>query len=397
MLSLYNGDFIMDFRKYLTEDIIPFWLNNAIDEKNGGIYTSLERDGSIYGTDKSVWFQGRALWVFSKLYNCIEKNPAYLESAKTIYSFLDKCTDDDRRMFFLVTEDGRKLQKRRYFFSETFAAIGCAEYYKAVKDIEIYKKAEKYFDTACKVFFNNEMTTPKFCGENYGLKALSPVMIMMSTAQVMESTGINCEKYRRIARKTAHEVLKGGFLNDDVGALLENVTNCGKFCDSPTGRIVNPGHSLETAWFMMSEGILDGNDEELAAGKKIIDITMPIGLDKKHGGILSFIDISGKPPVQLEWDMKLWWPQCEAIIANRFAYSLFGENKYKAVYEEMLEYAMKNFSDFEYGEWYGYLHYDNTVSNTLKGNIFKGPFHLPRMLIILSCIEETGDIKKYLK
>lgn len=58
-------------------------------------------------------------------------------------------------------------------------------------------------------------------GENYGLKALSPVMIMMSTAQVMESTGINCEKYRRIARKTAREVLKGGFLNDDVGALLK--------------------------------------------------------------------------------------------------------------------------------------------------------------------------------
>ena len=387
----------MDFKKYLTEDIIPFWLNNAVDEKNGGIYTLLERDGSIYGTDKSVWFQGRALWVFSKLYNCIEKNPAYLEAAKTIYSFLDKCTDDDGRMFFLVTEDGKKLQKRRYFFSETFAAIGCAEYYKAVKDTDIYKKAEIYFDTACRVFFNNEMTTPKFCGENYGLKSLSPVMIMMSTAQVMESTGIGCEKYRCIARKAAHEVLKGGFLNDDVGALLENVTNGGKFCDSPTGRIVNPGHSLETAWFMMSEGILDGNDEELAAGKKIIDITMPIGLDKKHGGILSFIDISGKPPVQLEWDMKLWWPQCEAIIANRFAYSLFGEDKYKAVYEDMLEYAMKNFSDFEYGEWYGYLHYDNTISNTLKGNIFKGPFHLPRMLIILSCIEETGDIKKYLK
>lgn len=99
MLSLYNGDFIMDFRKYLTEDIIPFWLNNAIDEKNGGIYTSLERDGRIYGTDKSVWFQGRALWVFSKLYNCIEKNPAYLEAAKTIYSFLDKCTAAHVRLF----------------------------------------------------------------------------------------------------------------------------------------------------------------------------------------------------------------------------------------------------------------------------------------------------------
>lgn len=51
----------------------------------------------------------------------------------------------------------------------------------------------------------------------------------------------------------------------------------------------------------------------------------------------------------------------------------------------------------KYGEWYSYLHYDNTVSNTLKENIFNGPFHLPRMLIILSCFEETGDIREYLK
>lgn len=386
----------MDFKKYLTEDIIPFWLDHAVDKKNGGIYTALERDGSIYGTDKSGWFQGRALWVFSKMYNCIDKNPKYLEAAETIYSFLDKCTDDDGRMFFLVTEDGRKLQKRRYFYSEAFAAISCAEYYKATKNIEVYKKAEKFFDMACRVCFNKELTTPKYYDENYRLKSLPPVMMMMSTAHVMESTGFDCERYKKIAGQMADEIIKGGFLNDEAGALLENVTVDGKFCDSPTGRIVNPGHSLETGWFLLSEGILNGNEEALAAGKKIIDLTMTIGYDKKYGGVLSFIDVKGKPPVQLEWDMKLWWPQCEAIIANRYAHLLFGEDKYKAAYEEVLDYAMKYFSDPEYGEWYGYLHYDNTVANTLKGNVFKGPFHLPRMLIILSCLEETGDMKKYL-
>lgn len=50
----------------------------------------------------------------------------------------------------------------------------------------------------------------------------------------------------------------------------------------------------------------------------------------------------------------------------------------------LLDYAMNNFADKEHGEWYGYLHYDNTPSTTLKGNIFKGPFHLPRMLMMLA-------------
>jgi trehalose 6-phosphate synthase/phosphatase len=37
-------------------------------------------------------------------------------------------------------------------------------------------------------------------------------------------------------------------------------------------------------------------------------------------------------------------------------------------------------SDPEFGEWYGYLHRDGRVSTRLKGNMWKGPFHLPRML-----------------
>ena len=106
----------MNYRSDLVNNILPFWLKDAIDYENGGIYTCLDKKGNIYGTDKSVWFQGRALWVFSKAYNCIEKNEEYLKAAKNIYKFLEKCTDTDGRMFFTVTEDGRELQKRRYYF-----------------------------------------------------------------------------------------------------------------------------------------------------------------------------------------------------------------------------------------------------------------------------------------
>lgn len=138
----------MNFKKYLTENILDFWLNNAIDNEYGGIFTSLDRKGNVYDEEKSVWFQGRALWTFAKAYNIIEKKPAYLDVAKKIYSFLPKCTDTDGRMFFIVTRDGRGVQKRRYFFSETFAAIGCAELYKATGDKGIFEEAEKYFDVA---------------------------------------------------------------------------------------------------------------------------------------------------------------------------------------------------------------------------------------------------------
>jgi len=32
----------------------------------------------------------------------------------------------------------------------------------------------------------------------------------------------------------------------------------------------------------------------------------------------------------------------------------------------------------DFGEWFGYLHRDETVAQTAKGNLFTGPFHFPR-------------------
>ena len=385
----------MDYRKDLVENILPFWLKDAVDYKNGCIYTCLDREGNIYGTDKSVWFQGRALWVFAKVYNLIDKNPEYLKAAECIYSFFPKCTDTDGRMFFTVTEDGRELQKRRYYFSETFAAIGCAELYKATGRPEVLESAERYFQVAYECFTGVRKNQPKINPANLDSKALSPVMIMLATAQVMRSIDGLWDKYNKIASECLEEILRGGFLKKN--ALLESVNTKGEFVDTPNGRIVNPGHSLEAAWFIMAEGIVTNNEEAINVAKDIIDFTLPLGWDEKNGGIIAFTDLKGKPPVQLEWDMKLWWPQCEAMIALRLAYLQFGDEKYLDFYNKIKDYCDKYFVDHECGEWYGYLHYDNTVSNTLKGNIFKGPFHIPRLYIIMASMDDTNGITEYMK
>ena len=385
----------MSYRETLVGDILPFWLKSGIDRENGGIFTSVDREGTLYGEEKSVWFQGRALWTFSKAYNLIEKKPEYLEAAKIIYDFIEKCVDTDGRMYFTVTKDGRGIQKRRYYFSETFAAIGCAEYYRASGDEKALIDARRYFDVAYDCFVGKIKNTPKFNPETVTSKALSPVMIMLSTAQTMRAVDKENEaRYSEIAKACLDEILHGGFLTEK--ALLESVSRDGKAIDSPSGRIVNPGHSMEAAWFVMLEGMLTDNKEAIELGKKIIDITLPLGLDKKHGGIIGFTDVSGKPPVQLEWDMKLWWPQCETIIAARLAYEVFGDEKYNQLYCDLKEYCEKYFVDSECGEWYGYLHYDNTPSTTLKGNIFKGPFHIPRLYMIMAAMDE-GSILDYAK
>lgn len=369
----------VNMREYLVKDVLPFWLEHAIDEEYGGILTCLDRAGNVYGYEKSVWFQGRALYIFSLAYNSVARDEKYLAAAKKIYDFLPLCGDETGRMYFTVTRDGREIQKRRYYFSETFAAIGCAEYYLATGDEEAKKRAEMYFDVAYDIYSGKCPQPPKCNPENAPYHALSPSMIMLSTAQVLRK--LDREKYDMIAKQTVKEIL----LHFTEKGLLENVSPKGEFVDTPTGRIVNPGHSLEAAWFLMAEGIYQEDEDLKRIGRQIIDISMKHGL--YDGGIIAFCDCDGHPASALEWDMKLWWPQCEAIIANRLCYEIFGEEKYLEQYESLKDYAFTHFADSEYGEWFGYLHYDGTVSHTLKGNIFKGPFHLPRMLILLDKME----------
>ena len=90
-------------RDTLIRNVLPFWLKYGMDWKNGGIYTALNRDGSLLDFDKSVWFQGRALWVFSTAYLEIEKREEYLKASANLASFIDAhCFDSDGRMFFIV-------------------------------------------------------------------------------------------------------------------------------------------------------------------------------------------------------------------------------------------------------------------------------------------------------
>ena len=97
--------------KHLTENVLPFWLDNAIDEEFGGIFTQLDREGKIYGTEKSVWFQGRALYIFASAWNYGLKDEKYLHAAKKIYEFLPLCGDESYRMAFTVTREARKSRR----------------------------------------------------------------------------------------------------------------------------------------------------------------------------------------------------------------------------------------------------------------------------------------------
>ncbi len=120
--------------------------------------------------------------------------------------------------------------------------------------------------------------------------------------------------------------------------------------------------------------------------------SLELGWDKEHGGVLYFVDVYNRPPEQLEHDVKLWWVHNECLIACLTALHLTGDPIFEEWYDKLHDYIFTHFPDKEYGEWYGYLHRDGTVSHTQKGSLWKGPYHLPRCLMlceqILSAMEK---------
>ena len=106
------------------------------------------------------------------------------------------------------------------------------------------------------------------------------------------------------------------------------------------------------------------------------------GWDAEYGGLLYFVDVNGLPVQEYWHDMKFWWPHNEAIIATLMAYQLTGDAKYARWHQQVHDWAYQHFADPEHGEWYGYLHRDGRISVPLKGNLWKGPFHLPRMQLV---------------
>ncbi len=371
-------------KKYVTEltgNIMPFWMKHGWDRKNGGVYTCLDRDGTIMDTTKSVWFQGRFGWMAAYAYNHIEKNKEWLKASKSCCEFLEKyCFDPkDGRAYFEITADGVGLRKRRYVFSECFAAIAYAEYSLASGDKAWGVKAVELFKRIRKFVAESEKYMPSKYEKSLQAQGHSLTMILINVANVLKQISDDPVLDEQIT--TSIGLLTKYFIHPEFKALLEMVGPNGEFIDTLAGRVINPGHCIETSWFLMDVAMDRGDKELIKTALKILDWSWAWGWDKKYGGIISFKDCRNLPPQCYEQDMKFWWPQCETIIATAYAYKLTGNEKYMKWHKLVSEWAWKHLKDKKFPEWYGYLHRDGTVAQPAKGNIFKGPFHIPRMLV----------------
>jgi N-acylglucosamine 2-epimerase len=404
-----NKEHIEELKKemysYLVNDTLPFWTEHAIDKVDGGYSTFLDRKGALLSTQKPMWVAGRFAWMLARLYNELEPNPEWLELSRHGIEFIEKYGfDHDGRMYYLVEKDGRPIRKRRYTFTETFAVIALAEYARAAGSLSHFQRAQQLMATVLHLYRTEGLLEPKYIEENYAVRGHSMAMIQINTLQVLRSAATALGEVPEVPgfgtidsliTNAINEVFRY-FVKPELKALLETVGTNGEYLGNiPEGRCINPGHPIETAWFIMEEGRWRKDDKLIRKALPLLDWSLDAGWDAKYGGLFYFVDVEGRQPVQLEWDMKLWWPHNEAIYASLLAYHLTGNTHFEQWFFKLYRWSMDHFPDRVHGEWIGYLHRDGTTALDMKGNNFKGPFHLPRQqlytYLLLKHMQEKGD------
>jgi N-acylglucosamine 2-epimerase len=379
-MQTFLDKLIDQYRNELYDNVLPFWLENSIDNEFGGYFTCLDREGKVYDTDKFIWLQGREVWLFSMLYNNVEKRDEWLEAAIKGGEFLKKYGHDgDFNWYFSTTREGKPIVEPYNIFSYTFATMAFGQLAKATGNEEYAEIARATWNRILSKTDNPKGKWNKLHPGTRPLKNFALPMILCNLVLEIQHL-IGDDMLQNTTDAFLKEVMED-FIRPELGGLVvENVMQDGSLCDCFEGRHMNPGHAIEAMWFIMDLGKKLNRPELIEKAKETALLMVNYGWDKEFGGIFYFMDLKGYPPQELEWDQKLWWVHIETLISMIKGYALTGDERCLQWFKTVHDYTWQRFKDPKYREWFGYLNRRGEILLPLKGGKWKGCFHVPRGL-----------------
>jgi len=367
-------------RRYETElfeRVLPFWERHSPDPEHDGFLNCLDRDGTPYDPTKYSWLQGRQAWVFSTLYRQVEQRDDWRALAHGGIEFLrEHALRPNGQVFFSLTREGQPIYQQRKIFSECFYVMGLAGVARAADRPALLDEAKTELEQVWDWAYDwSQVGRPVHEGQPEAQQLAVP-MILLNLIEVV--AGDDWHTYSAEIDECIERIER--HVDRDEELVLENVRPDGSRLPGSEGRLLNPGHAIEAGWFLQHWAQrLDRPDLQTLA-TKIVRWSFETGWDQEHGGLFYFLDAEGRPPTQLEWFMKLWWPHTEALYAFLLNYALTGSDEDWAAFERVHDYTFEHFPDPGHNGWFGYLDREGRITHECKGAPYKGCFHVPRSL-----------------
>jgi len=362
---------------------LNFWFEHGLDRDHGGFLTSLDSQGQVVDTDKAIWMQGRAAWMFAhaaRTVSCDEKTrQRWQTAAQSAADFLVACPRTPQgRLAFLVTREGQALRYRRYAFSEMFAAMGLAELSVLTQDEDLATEARHFATTFVTHDGDVVRFPPKWEEDQRPTRSIATPLMRLCLSQVLRET-CGWESANSVADTAIQEIRS--FCRPELEGVLEVLHEDGSVLDSDLGRTLNPGHALEAAWFLFAESRRTDDAACRKLAEDMAEFSWCRGWDQECGGVRAFVPLDDRPIQEPLQHHKYWWPQLEAMLAALHAHQATGKILWLQRAEEVWSWFEAHHLSDSGAECWGWLDRQGQPATLLLGSTWKGPFHYPRALL----------------
>lgn len=370
----------------LIKRLLPFWSEKTIDEENGGFYGQITNGLTVKkAAAKSCVLNSRILWTFASAYRIFKDN-AYRIMAERAYHYLQNHFWDKQYygLYFMLDYRGQVIDSRKQLYNLAFGIYGLSEYYRATGDeksliraIQLYYLIEEHLsDPNHQGYFEAGSRDWGFVKEmRLSERDLNAKKTMNSHLHLMEA-------YTNLLRVWDSDRLRHSLeqlINLMVTRILNRETfHFNLFFDETWNsklNLISLGHDIEGSWLLTEAATVLG-DEMLFDMIKDVSVKMArkvyeTGIDRENGGLYNeLIDGVVRDPV------KVWWPQCEAMVGLINAFQLTEEEVFLEAASQIWKFIDRFMLDRDNGEWFGEVSEDGRPNHSYyKVGPWKCPYH----------------------
>ena len=307
----------------LYEDFLPFMDKFVIDHENGSFMCTADRDGTLLSTDKSAWFTGRGIWVYSYLFNRLTRDPKHLEVARKAVEFILKTEPEGDGLWpAAFTREGEpKGAPDARTYGDLFIASGLAEYSAASGETRFWDKARSIL-LKCQRLYDRPDFAPEIVND-YRLPGVAPFpgprvqgvwFTTLSLATTLLSHRAEAEVLAVADR--ALDAVMNRHWNPEYGLNNEILEHDLSRPKNDLARFVYTGHSIETLWMVMDEAVRrkDRALFELAAPR--FRRAVEVAWDDVYGGVFRSLNDA---EANTWFTDKVLWAQEEVLIGALMA------------------------------------------------------------------------------
>ncbi len=347
-----------DYKDRIFNQYLPFWEKGGYDAENGGFICELYDDGSVQSDEKNIWYQGRAVWVYSYLYNYFGRDIKFLHIAQKTRDFLVKkmylgdgrWTESVDRRGNPVANTGQGSGKDIY--GALFSAAGLIELFKAAGSEEDLELAKKSIWASVEDYEKKNyegVTIPGIKEKGLRTQGHSFVLVWTLTNLLSFHKDDQLEKLQ----KEHVDHLINDFWNPEFGIVNEKLFH--DYSRIPGyEKVMFPGHSLEALWMVMDEARRINDRKLVESMKSRIRRLIEMNWDYVFGGMGTeeFNVFSSEGKCQgPSFDLKVMWAHTELLLSTMMIFENTGETWAKEWYERGRKYTINAMANTGNGVW----------------------------------------------